>query len=261
MVVVVKHEYIKSIPLLHIVNQTVQWEKLPLVIFIHGFTSAKEHNLHYAYKLAEAGFRVLLPEALYHGEREEGLDEKELYTHFWEIVLNTINELNIIKEFFANNGLIKADQIGICGTSMGGIVTLGALTQFKWIKAAVSLMGMPAYEKFSLWQLDQLEKQGIRLPFSEDQIEQQLSILREYDLSLQPEKLANRPLLFWHGKKDPMVPYSFPYQFYERIEPDYQKNPEKLAFLVDEKAGHKVSREGLLATVEWFKEHLMSHVQ
>ena len=26
---------------------------LPLVFFIHGFTSAKEHNLHFAYLLAE----------------------------------------------------------------------------------------------------------------------------------------------------------------------------------------------------------------
>jgi uncharacterized protein len=256
--IVVKHEYIKSIPLLNIVNQEDQWEKLPLIIFIHGFTSAKEHNLHYAYLLAESGFRVLLPDALYHGEREQGLDEKDLYTHFWDIVLNTINEINIIKEFYNKEGLIKAGQIGICGTSMGGIITLGALTQYDWIKAAVSLMGMPAYEQFSLWQLDQLKKQGVTLPFTDDQIEQQLSILREYDLSLQPEKLSYRPLLFWHGKKDPMVPYTLSYDFYEMIKPEYQNSPENLLFLMDEKAGHNVSRKGLMATVGWFERHLLN---
>jgi uncharacterized protein len=255
--VVVKHEYIKSIPLLHVVKQEDQWEKLPLIIFNHGFTSAKEHNLHYAYLMAEAGFRVLLPEALYHGEREQGLNEKDLYTHFWDIVLNTINEINIIMEFYKKEGLIKAGRIGVSGTSMGGIVTLGALTQYEWIKAAVSLMGIPAYEKFSLWQLEQLGKHGVSLPYTDSQIEHQLAILREYDLSLQPEKLANRPLLLWHGKKDSMVPFSVTYQFYETIKPDYQKNPERLVFLVDEKAGHKVSRDGLLATVEWFKRHLI----
>ncbi|MDI5791688.1 hypothetical protein PO124_35075 [Bacillus licheniformis] len=31
---------------------------------------------------------------------------------------------------------------------MGGIVTLGALTQYEWITTAVSLMGSPAYVEF-----------------------------------------------------------------------------------------------------------------
>jgi hypothetical protein len=56
-----------------------------------------------------------------------------------------------------------------------------------------------------------------------------------------------------------MVPYSLSYQFYVKIKPEYQMNPEKLAFLMDERAGHKVTREGLIATVEWFKRHLMDH--
>ncbi|MDP4085021.1 MAG: prolyl oligopeptidase family serine peptidase [Bacillota bacterium] len=255
--IVIKHEYIKSIPLLHVVNHENQWEKLPLIIFIHGFTSVKERNLQYAYLLAEAGFRVLIPEALYHGERGQGLSERELYSCFWEIVLNTIHEIKILKEFYDNEGLIYEEEIGVAGTSMGGITTLGALTQYEWIKAAVSLMGMPSYEKFSLWQLNQLREQGTTLPLTEEQVEQQLSILHEYDLSLQPKKLANRPLLFWHGKKDPMVPYPLTYQFFEMIKPDYQRNPEKLVFITDEKAGHKVSREGLLATVHWFKDYLV----
>ncbi|WML43355.1 prolyl oligopeptidase family serine peptidase [Neobacillus sp. PS3-40] len=254
--IVVKHECIKSIPLLHVVKQKEQWEKLPLIIFIHGFTSAKEHNLHYAYLLAEAGFRILLPEALYHGEREQDLTEKDLLIHFWDIVLNTINEIKIIKEFYEEEGLVKSGEIGVVGTSMGGMVTLGAMTQYEWIKVAVSLMGMPAYEKYSLWQLEQLSEQGVPLPFNEEEIEQQLATIRQYDLSLQPEKLVNRPLLFWHGKKDSLVPYPLTYQFFETIKPDYQQNPGNLAFLTDEQAGHKVSREGLIATVEWFKQHL-----
>ena len=54
--------------------------------------------------------------------------------------------------------LIDSERIGMVGTSMGGIVTLGSLTRYKWIKAAVSLMGMPYYEKFALWQIKELEK-------------------------------------------------------------------------------------------------------
>lgn len=140
---------------------------------------------------------------------------------------------------------------------MGGMVTLGALTKYKWAKAAVSLMGMPAYENYSLWQMDQLQGQGIKLPFTETQISEQLSILRQFDLSLQQEKLEKRPLLFWHGKKDPIVPFELTYQFYQSIKNDYEEVPENLHFIIDERADHKVSREGLEATIEWFEKYLL----
>lgn len=255
--ITIENKRIENIPYLHVVKQNNIVEKLPLVFFIHGIKSVKERNLHYAYLLAEAGFRVLLPEALYHGERDHGLTEKEIVSHFWEIVLKTISEVNILKEYYEEKGLIESNQIGMAGTSMGGIVTLGALTQFHWIKTAVSLMGMPSYEKFSFWQLEQLKNQGVPLPFTEGQIQQQLRILRKYDLSIQPEKLANRPLLFWHGKRDPIVPYTLTFEFFQTIKSYYQKNPEKLSFITDERAGHNVSIEGVNATVQWFEKHLL----
>jgi fermentation-respiration switch protein FrsA (DUF1100 family) len=255
-VVIIENKQIENIPLLHLVQQGSYQDKLPFIMFIHGFTSGKENNLHYAYLLAEKGFRVLLPEALYHGERAQGLSEKELFTHFWEIVLKTIKEVNILKEYYVQKALADEERIGMAGTSMGGIVTLGALTQYNWIKAAVSLMGSPAYEQLSIWQLKQLESQGVELPFTQAQIDEQLVILRNYDLSLQPDKLDSRPLLFWHGKKDPIVPFSLTYNFYQEMKHRYRDQPEKIKFIADEHADHKVSREGLKATVDWFEKYL-----
>jgi uncharacterized protein len=256
-VIIIEKNSQKNIPLLHLVHKEKLQSKLPMIIFIHGFTSAKENNLHYAYSLAEKGYRVILPEALYHGEREgNGYSEIELYKYFWNIVIQTIHELEDVKEYYVQEELADPERIGLAGTSMGGIVTLGALTKYSWVKAAVSLMGMPAYEKFSQWQLDLLESQGFKLPFTEEQIMEQLAVLRDYDLSLQPEKLGNRPLLFWHGKKDPVVPYHLTYQFYQEIKNDYHKQPELLQFITDDNADHKVSREGLKATVEWFEKYL-----
>lgn len=255
--IIVENESVEKIPVLHVVKQTKRLEKLPFVIFLHGFMSVKERNLQYAYLLANAGFRVILPEAKYHGERDQGLKTKEFYTRFWEIVLNTIKELTILKEHYEKHGLINPNQIGVAGTSMGGIVTLGALTKYDWIKTAVSLMGMPSYGKFSMWQLEQFRKQGMSLPFTAEQIDQQLTILRHYDLSVQPEKLADRPLLFWHGKKDPVVPYPLTFQFYESIAPKYRNSPGNLSFITDDSAGHKVSIAGVQATVHWFEKHLL----
>lgn len=80
--------------------------------------------------------------------------------------------------------------------------------------------------------------------------------MKQFDLSLQPEKLNTRPLLFWHGKLDSVVPFAPARRFYESVMPQYEKRPDLLQFIADERAGHKVSREGLLRTVEWFDTHL-----
>ncbi|CAM3773215.1 alpha/beta fold hydrolase [Cytobacillus oceanisediminis] len=254
--VIIENKHIKEIPVLDLARQELREDPLPFIIFVHGFTSAKEHNLHYAYLLAEKGFRVVLPDTLYHGERSAGMSGNDLNFRLWDIVLNTIAELNIIKEAYEDEKLIDPERIGLVGTSMGGIVTLGALTQFDWVKAAVSLMGMPYYEKFAQWQLDELHKNNIEIPLNEEEITDLLETLRVKDLSLQPEKLEKRPLMFWHGKKDSVVPYSYTYHFYESIEPLYNDVAERLRFISDEQAGHKVSREGVLETVKWFETHL-----
>ncbi|PMX98283.1 esterase, partial [Pseudomonas sp. MPR-R5A] len=82
-------------------------------------------------------------------------------------------------------GLADEDRIGVAGTSMGGIVTLGALTQYKWIKSAVSLMGMPYYEKFALAQIDMLKKDGVEIPLNEEELEHLMEKIRQLDISMQ----------------------------------------------------------------------------
>jgi uncharacterized protein len=245
-----------KIPLLHVVKEDRGDERLPFIIFVHGFESAKENNLHYAYLLANKGFRVVLPEAIFHGERHSGLNPLDLNFRFWECVTTTIDEIEMIKNHFERENKIDTNRIGVAGTSMGGIVTLGALTQYPWIKTAVSLMGMPYYEKFSQYQLQQLTESGLKIPLTEIDKEAIFKHLRKYDLSLQTDKLNGRPLLFWHGVKDPVVPYSYTYQFYESIRPLYQESPEKLKFISDVKADHKVSREGVLSLVDWLEKYL-----
>ncbi|TMU88100.1 esterase [Bacillus sp. BHET2] len=254
--ILVDKSTIQTIPFLHLVKEENIDKKVPLCFFIHGFTSAKEHNLHYAYYLAEKGFRVILPDALEHGERSTGKSEHQLGEVFWKIVLHTIHELPILKEHFEEKGLVVPNGIGVAGTSMGGIITLGALTQYQWISSAVSLMGNPTYVKFAQAQLEQVEALGYDISFSKEEIKSMLYELSHYDLSLQPEKLAGRPLMFWHGKRDKVVPFNLTREFYESILPYYEEHKDKLLFIEDEKADHKVSRDAVLGLVEWFEKHL-----
>ncbi|MDQ0216697.1 fermentation-respiration switch protein FrsA (DUF1100 family) [Oikeobacillus pervagus] len=253
---IVDQEKIRDIPLLHVVEQTNIGKPLPFIIFIHGFTSAKEHNLHYAYYLAEKGFRVVLPEANFHGERSQGLDLNELGIRFWDIVLQTIEEVSGIKDAFVERELVNESRIGLAGTSMGGIVTLGALTQYPWINTAVSLMGSPTYRKYAEQQLHEVRQKGFEIPYSTSEIHRILESLYPYDLSQHPEKLEGRPLMFWHGKKDPIVPFQNTYDFYLSIQDQYKEHPEDLYFMGEKMSGHKVSRAGTLELVNWFSEKL-----
>lgn len=254
--IVVEKMKVADIPLLQVVKHANKDKKTPFVIYVHGFMSAKEHNLHYAYYLAEQGIRVVLPEALYHGERSHEYNKQELSLRFWEIVVNEIAEIKLIKEHFEKHDLIDSGRIGLAGHSMGAITTLGALTQYDWVKAAVSLMGCPSYTKLLQSQLSDLQKSGVEIPLSAKEIDKQFSVLETYDLSLQQSKLQNRPLLFWHGERDDVVPFAPAYQFYQEIIPLYEKTPERLKFIVDPLADHKVSREGIMALAEWFDRYL-----
>lgn len=255
--VVIEEMQIDEIPVIHVILQERKSERLPLIVFWHGFKSVREKNLHYAFLLAKKGYRVVLPSVIYHGERQRGLSDSEMDFRFWDIVLNSIAELEKIKDYFEKQDMIDTERIGIAGTSMGGLITLGALTKYPWIKAAVSLMGMPAFSKFFELQISGLKKQGITLPIKEEELKFLEEKITSVDLSKQPEKLSGRPLLFWHGKQDRIVPFSLAYEaYYEQIKPLYKENPEKLEFIVDDQAEHKVSWDAVLSLVEWFEKYV-----
>ncbi|GGE51034.1 putative esterase YitV [Pullulanibacillus camelliae] len=242
-----------GIPALHIVDKEYVDQPLPFIIFWHGWTSWKEAYLHYAYLAAKEGFRVILPDALGHGERLHELSEQERQYGFWQIVLQNIKDTELIKEDFEHKGLILDQRIAVAGVSMGAITTLGCLKAFDWIKVAVSLMGTPNYQGFADHLLTAFTKEGVALPYNDEQIKTMIAALAPYDLSQAPEKINQRPLLFWHGKLDPVVPYADSYQFYKQLKASGHPNVE---YWLEDKAGHKVSRQGMLHYANWLKEHL-----
>ena len=253
---IIKEETWKNIPLLHIVAEELATKDIPTVIFLHGFTSAKEHNLHYAYNLAQKGLRVLLPDAHLHGVRTENLDEVELSLRFWEVVITNIEELNVLYEELQNRGLVKEGKVGIGGTSMGGITTLGSLKIYDWIDAATVMMGSPGVVELAKAQIDQFEQRGFEIPVTAEEKEQLLEHLSLFDLTKTPSALKERPIYFWHGKADPVVPYAPTYAFYKSIKDMYKVNPDDVVFSTDQTASHSVTRTGMLEAVNWMATHL-----
>ncbi len=252
----IREEQWGPVPLLHVVDKQQESSQMPVVIFFHGFTSAKEHNLHYAFNLAKKGIRVLLPEAHLHGVRSESLDEVQLSLRFWEIILTSIEEAGFLHQQLHEKGFLESNRIAFSGTSMGGITTLGCLAAYPWIESAAVMMGTPGYVKLAKGQMKQFENKGFKLPMKDEDIKNLLTTLAEFDLTLHPEHLNGRPVFFWHGMNDTMVPFELTHHFYNAVKDNYREHPEDFEFMVDEHVGHSVSRPGMVRAVEFLANNL-----
>ena len=245
---------VNEIPYLVIAKQDKATEPLPTVIYSHGFTSAKEHNLPLAYLLAEKGCRVILPDSMHHGERDAGMSAIEKELSFWNIVMQNVEELQVIKDKLDEDGLILEQKLGLAGTSMGGITTSAALAKYPWIKAAAILMGTPKLTNYADLLVTHVVK-AQNLPVPKKEIERLFTQIKDYDLSLHPEKLADRPLMLWHGEQDAVIPFEQSYSFYKNVKKQY-KNKNGIKFIPEKNRDHKVSRFAILETVKWFETHL-----
>lgn len=247
--VIVERKKFANISTLHVVKKNACEDKLPLLIFWHGFTSAKEHNLHYAYSLAEEGFRVILPDAIHHGERDEGLTDSQRELVFWDIVIQSITDTKHIAWYTAEEYSADHKNVAMAGVSMGAIITLGSLTQYDWVTVAGSLMGTPAYSEFALQQINSLKLDERTVPFSEEELMQKVLQLKPYDLSSKPDNILGRQLFFWHGERDAVVPVTGVKEFADQF-----SDRDNLKLIIDSQAGHQVNPEGLLSFISWMKK-------
>ncbi|MGJ9382493.1 esterase [Salipaludibacillus sp. CF4.18] len=246
--IIVENRKFANISSLHIVKQKNIDVQQPLLIFWHGFTSMKEDNLQYAYLLAEEGFRVILPDAVHHGERQNGLSNNQRELSFWEIVIQSIYESEKIKVDLNNYFPFEKNDVSMAGISMGAIITLGALTQYDWIKRAGSLMGTPAYTDFALMQIQHIKQASMSLPISEEELTGRVKQLKDFDLSLKPDLIKDKELFFWHGEKDSVVPIQGVKLFLEEF-----SDLSHIQVEIDADAGHNVSREGISSFITWMK--------
>ena len=250
---IVKRELWESIPLLHVYDETMN-ENTPVVVFFHGFMSAKEHNLHYAYQLIQKGVRVILPDARLHGERIGNLSDIEMNASFWKIVLTSVKELHTIYEQLKQKQLLASDKIGVAGTSMGGVVTSGSLAVYPWIEAAGICMGTTSYTKFAEHQVKEFAEKGIELPMTKQEQQQLVMMLGRYNLENNDEAWKHRPIIFWHGERDTVVPYEMSRDFYEQHV--LNNSDTQIKYINEPKAGHAVSRSGMLQVTAFLAQHL-----
>lgn len=211
MILVLKRQ-IQQIPTIEVVAQRLRHQALPLVIYYHGWRSSKELVLTQARKLAAQGLRVVLPDALNHGQRLQPVSPIPSWT-FWQSIQTNLAEFSLLIDYFDHLKLIKDQQIGVGGVSMGGMTTTALLTHHPEIKVAACIMGSPALQDYAAL-VRHLAGRQYQLP---SDLQQLTSWLKNYDLAQYPAQLAGRPVLFWHGTADEKIPYQAVRQFYDQV--------------------------------------------
>ena len=99
---------------------------LPCIVFYHGFTSSSLVYSYFAVALAQAGFRVIMPDAAGHGARFNG-DEQARMGHFWQILLQNMQEFTALRAALRAENWLLDERLAVGGASMGAMTALGIM--------------------------------------------------------------------------------------------------------------------------------------
>lgn len=224
-------------------------EKVPCVVFLHGYGGRKEDILEAAEMIAREGYAIMAIDAEYHGERKE--EGKELYspdiTDSVRGIVQTVVDLRRAVDYLETRPEIDKEKIGYVGGSMGGILGAIFIGVEPRIKAAALIVAggnmslmiresqhytMPAIRWF-------LQREGM-------DYEELQRLLDPIDPINFISNFSPRPVVFHLGKLDTIVPAEAGRQLYERAE------QPKAVYWYD--AGHDVPLDLVLVRVLDFME-------
>ncbi|WP_225085664.1 esterase [Pectobacterium colocasium] len=235
-----------GIEVIHAVPAGKKDQPLPTIFFFHGYTSSKDVYSYFGYALAQAGFRVILPDAAMHGARYDGDDAQRL-RHFWDILQSNIEELPGYVAEYRQRGLIDSEQIGVCGASLGGMSALGCMARYPWITAVAAFMGSGYFSTLS---------SALFPPVPADREENQAVLqalatkLADYDVTARLDALSERPLLVWHGEADDVVPAAESVRLYQALQA--RDKLANLTYLTEPGVEHRITPAALQAGADFF---------
>ncbi|MCS5451100.1 esterase [Enterobacter huaxiensis] len=229
------HEILHSFPAGH------KERPLPTVVFYHGFTSSKLVYSYFAVALAQAGFRIVMPDAPNHGARFTG-NEQERLGQFWQILHGNLTEFSGLRDALYQAGLVADKRLAVAGASMGGMTALGIMTHHPEVTSVACLMGSGYFTSLSQTLFPSTESEGLA------------AALAEWDVTTALPRLADRPLLLWHGDADDVVPPGDTFRLQQALQREGLDG--NVTCLWEAGVRHRITPTALEATVDFFRQHL-----
>jgi uncharacterized protein len=223
------------------------------VVRMHGTTESATDLPPWTSLLLETGTAVLSFSARYHGERGSGAEAYRAWlsedppNHYLDSLTATAEDIVQAAEWFRRRPEIDEDRIGLWGGSLGATCCLAA-ARFVRPKAVSSVCGVADYRTVLRKRFADVSRQkGSAWLSTESQ-----RLIEEFDPALHVEEMPPIALLMIHGDHDELVPPEGQRALYDRLQPLYRKNPDRLAF-IRHPGGH--------ATPEWCERMAVSWLQ
>lgn len=224
----------------------------PTIIFYHGWSSDKESQRFRGFILSSLGYQVVVPDAIYHGERNkvDHKDPKIAEMYFWPTILNNIQEASSIINYMVDNFDADPHRFGVAGNSMGGFTTAGVFTHNKNIKSAVVYNGSCNWNHSNT-----LFKNLLNVELTQGAYEEIEDKIDKLDPMNNLELLVNRPILLLHGDKDSLVSIESQRIFYNKVFPLYEEK-DKIRLIEYPNLNHFVTTNMMEETSIWFNKFL-----
>ncbi|NLN48121.1 MAG: prolyl oligopeptidase family serine peptidase [Clostridiales bacterium] len=222
------------------------------VIYYHGWSSKKENGLFIGKVLTFHGHEVIIPDAIYHGERK-ALDKynvEAMKKYFWDVIINTVKEYDGLITGAAELLETDRNKVAVMGSSMGGFIASGVFAVNKEIKCLVNMNGACAWKKAeSIFK--ELDRDGKGAAS-----QKQRKLIAEYDPLGKKEDLYPRPILMLHGDADTSVSIEIQRYFYKEVKKLYKGMPERLRLIESSNLNHYKTTGMLEETLKWFEMYL-----
>ncbi|BDS23782.1 TPA: esterase [Enterobacter asburiae] len=227
--------------ILHAMPAGKRDKPLPVVVFYHGFTSSKLVYSYFAVALAQAGFRVVMPDAPDHGARFTGNEQARL-GQFWQILHGSLTEFAGLRDALYGAGLVADNRLAVAGASMGGMTALGIMTHHPEVKSVACLMGSGYFTSLA------------KTLFPPQDLTEMTATLAEWEVTRALPRVADRPLLLWHGDADDVVPPEGTFRLQQALM--NEGLDANLTCLWEPGVRHRITPTALDATVAFFSQHL-----
>lgn len=208
------------------------------VIIYHGWGGTATGYIDVAQEISKEGFRVILPEIIYHDTRqplENHFDQDTTQRYFWKTIIETINEFD---GFVTALGMRKEDIV-VAGSSMGGFIANGIFARHPGISGLANINGSGS---FRLSERIFREKDGRgEIPYEEEEK------LREYDPIARVNSTS--PVLLIHGDADEIISIAGQKDYHRYLtETEKRTNVE---FKVHKGVNHVFTAEMVRDLEEW----------
>ncbi|WP_213196622.1 alpha/beta hydrolase family protein [Cloacibacterium caeni] len=196
-------------------------EKLPLVIFAHGYKGYKDWgawNL-MAEKFAKNGFYFVKFNFSHNGTSlENPSDFADLESFAQNNYSKELSDLNFVIEYFSKDNRVDAENITLIGHSRGGGISIVSATENSKIKSLITLASVDTLNRFPVGEkLEEWKNQGVNYNYNsrtKQQMPHDIQFLEDYLANEDRFSVENAVknfkgnFLIIHGSEDEAVPYS-----------------------------------------------------